>query len=284
MKQHRLLLLGLALALLLTGCSAQAHQSDSSPEQTPTWTSPESEFVPLPAVEPSESVLPEPDPIPAVPTREPEEGGYFDNALLVGDSIMEGIRQYVAVRRQEGEMLGSARFVTTTMGISLADLVGDRDNGVRFSYQGEEKPLEDIVAETAPRRVFLLLGLNDLASAADPVVEDVVNRYTRLIMNLRSACPGVEFIIITVPPKVASQWLPDYTANRHFGNELIKEFVTELKLACSAWNIPYVDAYESLKNEGGALPDDYCRDGYIHLSHQGAAVVVEALNAFAESR
>ncbi len=283
MKRYCLPFLGLLAALFLSGCAASAARP-APPETAPAHTAPASEFVPLPAVEPSESVLPEPDPVPAVPTCDPEEGGYFDNALLVGDSIMEGVRQYVAAQRQEGEMLGTARFVTTTMGISLADLVGDRNSGVRFSYQGEAKSLEDIVAETAPRRVFLLLGLNDLASDPDPVIEDVVNRYTRLISNLRSACPGVEFIIITNPPKVASQWLPDYTANRSFGNELIEEFVRELKLTCSERNIPYADAHESLKNEGGALPDDYCRDGYIHLNHRGAAVVVEVLNAFAEGR
>ena len=123
-----------------------------------------------------------------------------------------------------------------------------------------------------------------MASDTEPVVEDVVTRYTRLILNLREACPGVEFIVITNPPKVASRWLPDYTANRNFGNELIGEFVEDLKQTCPEWGVPYVDAYESLKNENGALPDDYGRDGYIHLNHQGAAVVVDALEAFAEGR
>lgn len=117
------------------------------------------------------------------------------------------------------------------------------------------------MAEIAPRRVFLLLGLNDLASDPDPAVEEVVDRYTRLILNLRSACPGVEFIVITDPPKVASRWLPDYTVNRDLDNELIGKFVDELKAVCPEWNIPYVDAYEALRDENGALPDDCCRDG-----------------------
>ena len=45
-----------------------------------------------------------------------------------------------------------------------------------------------------------------------------------------------------------------------------------------------MDAYEALRDEDGALPDELCRDGYVHLNHQGAAVVVEALEAFAEGR
>lgn len=237
--------------------------------------------LPAETLSPPSPTLPTPSP---AQSPEPEAGAYFDNALFVGDSIMEGIRQYVAAQRQQGELLGTARFLTTTMGVSLADLVGDRKPGVQFSYGGEEKPLEDIVQEIAPRRVFLLLGLNDLASDADPVIADIVDRYVRLIESLQTACPGVECIVITNPPKVASQWLPSYTANRHFGNALIEEFVGALTQACRTNNIPCVDAYNRLKNEDGALPDNYCRDGYVHLNHQGAAIVVEALEAFAEGR
>ena len=278
MKRYRLLLLGLFAALALTGCAPSGWAPSPTPEPTPA-SPPAANRCP-----PSRAEATTPPPPARGPPPEPEEGSYFDNALFVGDSIMEGIRQYVAVQRQEGELLGTAQFLTTTMGVSLADLVGDRDNGVRFSYQGEERPLEDIVADIAPRRVFLLLGLNDLASDQDPVITDIVERYIRLIDSLQTACPGVECVIITNPPKVASQWLPDYTANRRFGNALIQELVDGLTQMCRENNIPYVDAYEGLKNEHGALPDAYCRDGYIHLNHQGAAVVVEALEAFAEGR
>lgn len=278
MKRYRLLLLGLFAALALTGCAPSGWAPSPTPEPTPA-------SLPAETLSPPSLALPTPSPAPSLePPLEPEEGSYFDNALFVGDSIMEGIRQYVAVQRQEGELLGTAQFLTTTMGVSLADLVGDRDNGVRFSYQGEERPLEDIVADIAPRRVFLLLGLNDLASDQDPVITDIVDRYIRLIDSLQTACPGVECVIITNPPKVASQWLPDYTANRRFGNPLIQELVDGLTQMCRENNIPCVDAHECLKNENGALPDDYCRDGYIHLNHQGAAAVVEALETFAEGR
>lgn len=278
MKKSYFALWGLALALLFAGCVQPTEELSLTPE--PTYTLPLEESVPFPSTEPP---IPTPAPTPS-PLPVEEEGEFFDNALFVGDSIMEGIRQYVAAQRQEGEMLGTAKFLTSTMGVSLADLVRDRELGVGFTYQGEEKSLEDIVVEIAPRRVFLLLGLNDLASDPNVVVADIVERYSRLISNLQAASPGTEFIIITNPPKVASQWLPDYTANRKFGNQLIDEFVTALTQMCQEQGIPYVDAYESLKGENGALPDDFCRDGYIHLNHQGAAVVVDTLNAFAEGR
>lgn len=278
MRRYSLPILGLVMALILAGCMAQAAKPaplSKSEAMRPTQAAELKSPEPLPT-KPSGPVL-------AAPSYEPEGGGCFDDALFVGDSIMEGIRQYVAARRQEGELLGTARFLTSTMGVALADLVGERDTGAGFTYRGNEKPLEDIVAEIAPRRVFLLLGLNDLAGA-NPVVADIVERYARLIANLQAACPGMEVIVITNPPKVASRWLPDYTANRNFGNELIGEFVAALAQMCREREVPYVDAYEALKNEAGALPDDFCRDGYVHLNHRGAAAVVDALNAFAEGR
>lgn len=300
MRKKRLIFPGLILALTLVGCGgAQAARPAPPPAEIKSSPpSPAEASVPGPAEPFPEETAPDRS-VPAGPALEEavpegtsreesapptEEGDYFDDTLFVGDSIMEGIRQYVAAQRQERELLGTAQFLTSTMGISLADLTGDRDWGAAFSYKGEERPLEDIVAELAPRRVFLLLGLNDMACEPETSADEIAARYARLIGRLRTACPETEFIIITNPPKVASQWLPEYTANRNFGNELIGAFVSALRQMCREHGVPYVDAYEALKDGSGALPDSFCRDGYVHLNHQGAAAVVDALEAFAGER
>lgn len=269
------LMLMLGLAALLAGCRDAAPQ-DSVPTP-PSMAQPSEQVVPTQMVSlppPTEEVTP-------TPPAEIDEREYFDDTLFVGDSIMEGIRQYVTAQRQDGEMLGSASFLTSTMGVSLAGLLGEQPPNVQFSYQGAERPLEEIIIDVAPRRVFLLIGLNDLASDPGATAADCVDRYARLVDRLQTSCPDTEFIIITNPPKVASAWLPSYTANRGFNNQLIGAFVEAMVNMCQERNIPYVDAYAALKDENGALPDDFCRDGFIHLNHQGAAVVVEALESFA---
>lgn len=276
--KHKILMasmLMLGLAALLAGCRDAAPQ-DSVPAP-PSMAQPSEQVVPTQMVSPpppTEEVTP-------TPPAEIDEREYFDDTLFVGDSIMEGIRQYVTAQRQDGEMLGSASFLTSTMGVSLAGLLGEQPPNVQFSYQGAERPLEEIIIDVAPRRVFLLIGLNDLASDPGATAADCVDRYARLVDRLQTSCPDTEFIIITNPPKVASAWLPSYTANRGFNNQLIGAFVEALVNMCQERNIPYVDAYAALKDENGALPDDFCRDGFIHLNHQGAAVVVEALESFA---
>lgn len=282
----------LMFMILLVGCtnstaydhaptSPTASFDTDSPYHTIQSEPVPSQIAPTPEVNSSPEITPMLEST-ATPYVKIDGQGYFDEALFVGDSIMEGIRQYVAAKRQDGEVLGTAKFLTSTMGISLAGLLGEQEVNVQFSYQGRECLLEDILTDIAPRRVFLLLGLNDLSSDPDVEVADCVDRYARLIERLQISCPQIEFIIITTPPKVASSWLPDYTANRSFNNQLIGKYVEALIEMCIEQDIPYVDAYTALKDENDALPDNFCRDGFIHLNHQGAAVVVETLESFAQ--
>lgn len=246
-----------------------------------------------PVPTPSEELPPEPDseesptPVPsesagAVVTAEQLEA-YFEDAVFIGDSIMEGVRQYVAKNRSKETTLGNAQFLTSTLGVSVAELLEGEKEGPFYRYNGKNQPLLQILPQMNCRRIFLQLGLNDMA-AANPAVEKSVEQYSQLVDLLQSTVPDAEIIIITNPPKVASTWLPSYTPNRSFGNKLIAEYVNALVEMCEDRGIPYVDAYAALLDGNGALPDDYCRDGFVHLNDAGSEVVVEELYRFAAER
>ncbi len=220
--------------------------------------------------------------IPFVPPERID--AYFDGSLFIGDSILEGIRLYVTQRRATETTLGSAEFLASQAGISLKDLLGERDWGLGYRYQGESQPLEDILSRIAPAKVFLLLGLNDLADTDGNDVPAIVERYGRFLDWLRELLPDAELTLLLNPPKVASSWLPDYTANRAFSNELIREFDQGLRTLCEEREIPWVDLYAALADEDGNLPDRYCRDGFLHLSSEGAALAVQALYDYASEK
>lgn len=210
---------------------------------------------------------------------------YFDHAVFVGDSIMEGIRQYVVRARKSTPTLGDAKFVATTIGISLADLVGDKEQPLYYSYKGKEQPLSEILTSMGNvDRVFLLLGLNDLAGENDPQIDEILARYLRLVNDLQTLLPEAEIIVMTNPPKVASGWLPPYIANRSLNNVLIADFVSDLQNMCAENAIPCLDMHAALVDANGVLPDEYCRDGYIHLNDAGSRVAVDTLYAFAENQ
>ncbi len=301
-------LAALCAALIFTGCAASpAPEADSAqsapgsaqtagtPVQQPEDAAPPVEKGPdqtkgpedngsQPPAPGSSAQAPAGAPVPA-DTRPQTADAFFENSLFVGDSIMEGIRQYVMGQREETSCLGDARFLTTTIGISLADLVGDRQAGIFYSYQGQELPLEDIVADLGPDRIFLLLGLNDLSVIEEnPQVSQVVDRYRRLVENLTACLPETQVVVITNPPKIASAWLPDYAVNRSFGNQLIDDFSASLMEMCQTEGIACIDAHTLLQDGSGALPEGYCRDGYVHLNNAGSAVVVDALYQFAQGQ
>lgn len=270
------------------GVTAGVTQTASpAPETVPPETDLPVESSPEPTTEPTAEPAPETTPAPsAAPEKvvSPEQlEAYFDDAVFIGDSIMEGVYRYAAKKRSQEPTLGSARFLTTTSGVSVAKLLEEEKTGPFYRYNGQSLPLLQILPGLECKRIFLQLGLNDMAEV-NPVVEKSVEDYSRLIDLLQGAVPGAEVIVITNPPKVASQWLPDYTPNRSFGNGLIAEFVAALIQMCDDRGIAYVDVYAALRNGDGALPDNYCSDGFVHLNDAGAGVVVEELYRFAAER
>jgi hypothetical protein len=209
--------------------------------------------------------------------------GYFDCAVFVGDSVMEGLHRYVAYHRKTERVLGDAKFLTTDRGISIADLVGDWNSGIYYSYAGVEGPIEDVLPGVGASRIFLMLGMNDLADV-NPDIDNIVSRYSRLIAKLREIVPGVDIIVMTNAPKTKTEWIPKYTANREYGNALIDSFVAGLISMCRSEGIQYIDINSILKDDFGALPDEYSSDNFIHINNAGARVIVDALYDFAESQ
>jgi len=206
---------------------------------------------------------------------------YFNNCAFVGDSVTEGLAQYVRLQRENKPTLGDAKFLTTTIGIRLADCAGDMGSDTLFfSFKGSERPLEECISEMGVDKVFIMMGMNDLEAGFS--VSDTIDRYNRTLDKIYAAVPGVRIIVELNTPKTATEWLPPYCANKDFGNALIDEFNEAVIKMCGSRGLAYVDLNSILKDGNNAMPDDYSRDGYVHLSNDGAKIVVDALYDFAE--
>ncbi len=216
---------------------------------------------------------------PAIPTWPPDTlATYYNDTVFIGDSIMEGVYRYVAAQRRYRPTLGNAAFLTSEYGVNITTLA---QNGSGYRYQGMDQTLAQILPQLPCKRVFLQLGLNDL-EAADPVLENIINYYKDLIYQIKGMVPGAEVIVMTNTPKISSPWLPDYTINRSFNNDLITTFVGAVINMCETEGIPYVDVSSGLKDANGYLRQRYCSDGFLHLTNEGSAVVVNALERYAK--
>ncbi len=220
---------------------------------------------------------------PSEPTKKELEE-YFENSLFVGDSVLEGIRRYVAIARQSGDMLGNANFLTSDAGVSIKELANGEPDGPWYRTGGRSQYLSNILTEIKPSRIFFLLGLNDLSGVQDPNIPNIVSEYEVLIANTKKLLPDTEICVISSPPKLEAYWLPDYTVNRDFSNELIDRFVSRLCDMCEKNGIEYLDLHTALSDENGALPPTYCSDGYVHLSTEGAKTATAAFYEFAKQQ
>ena len=125
-------------------------------------------------------------------------------------------------------------------------------------------------------------GMNkDLAGSNVPV-EQVVDRYIRMLTDLRDK--GFQLYVLLNPPKVASNWLPDYTPHRQFGNARITAFVQALVPALEAGGFAWIDTRTPLSDENGCLPNSWSRDDFVHLNDTGAAALVDAVLEYLKAK
>ncbi|MDR0491055.1 MAG: GDSL-type esterase/lipase family protein [Oscillospiraceae bacterium] len=228
----------------------------------------------------SSSEIPEQAETPKIVT-DAEADDFFNDSVFVGDSIMEGLAQYVLAQRKNEPTLGDAKFLTTVNGIKLADCAGDMgDKTEYYMYKGSQRTVSQCIGDMGVSKVFIMLGTNDLGVGYG--VAETVERYSRTIDIISETSPHVEIFIELNTPRNASSWLPSYITNKSFGNPLIDEFVNAVRIMCESRGLCYIDLNAALKDENNALPEEFCRDGFDHINNAGAAVVVEALREFAK--
>ena len=254
---------------------SQSQSPTPSPSATPAPSQP-----PAPSPSPSQSPTPSPSQPPRTVTAA-EVDGFFDDAVFVGDSITEGLAQYVLAQRKKEPTLGNAKFLTGINGMRLADCAGDMGSETMyFMYKGTAKTASQCISEMGVSKVFIMLGANDLGAGYG--INETIDRYSRAIDIILEAAPYVEIYIELNTPRNASSWLPSYVPNKDFGNRLIDEFNDAVRSMCEGRGLAYIDLNAALKGENGALPEEFCRDGFDHINNAGAAAAVEALRKFAK--
>lgn len=158
---------------------------------------------PEPAVSPSPSPTPTPTPAPTPsPTPVPEAGSnfyneFFNDAVFVGDSITQGLQNYVIRERSNNpELLGDARFAAAKS-YGLDNACSKRVGAHSLKYQGKSMTLPEVVAEMQAKKVFILLGTNDWAGSA---IESCIGEYRAAVENIWELSPDVEIYVQSCTP------------------------------------------------------------------------------------
>lgn len=197
---------------------------------------------------------------------------YFDDAVFVGDSVTVSFSMYVESQRSSGEnCLGKAYVLANgSLGYSNALNPVGSEYCVLPTYQGVQQPLEDSIAQIGAKKVYIMLGMNDVANDFDYTMENVKT----VIGNIKDKSPDARIYIESVTPAIKSM------QGESVNNERITTFNSRMKAFAEQNDYPYLDIYSVVADDEGYLKDEYCSDPEamgIHFTFEADAAWEEYL-------
>lgn len=120
----------------------------------------------------------------------------------------------------------------------------------------------DEVTEGKPAKVFILIGINDIATNIPDSV--IVANYTKIIHRIKKESPKTKIYINTILPVNNS-----FTSRDHFNKDEHILFVNqELKKLGAATNVTVIDIHPHFLDTANKLDKKYSYDG-LHLGAEG---------------
>lgn len=192
-----------------------------------------------------------------------EQCTFFDDAAFVGDSISYTLEHRAPVTG----VIGNPTYLVRG-GVSLYGFIlGSK----RITLRGHEIDLEDAIAQSGVRKVFIMMGQNDLSYRS---VEQTIETWAELLSRIREKNPDVEIYIQSLVP----EWQDHYQPNDK--NEKIQTYNEELKIFAQDNGCHYVEVAAYFKDNTNRMPNEYTSDHTIHINFTGADVWMQVLRAY----
>lgn len=270
----RILPILLLILFVLFAIVSVSHGERSDPPQSvsaPVETeAPPVETPSLPSLsEPSSE--PETQTEPTEPVNTTVDASWFDNAAFVGDSISLKLSYYAAATGA----LGNAQFFASgSLGSANAMWELDNAQAVHPSYQGQTMLTEDCVAASGTEKLFIMLGMNDLAVYG---IDGAAENLKTLIDRIAAKSPGIEIYVQSMTPMTATSNLIGSTLNP----DGVKQYNALLQQLCQNNGWHFVDVASVMYDDAGQyLRADYCSDPDdmgVHFTEAGCLAWVNYL-------
>lgn len=270
----------LALLLMCAGCAAKTSQPEG---HTPLATMPmpttaptvEPTATPDPTWTPSPQATPTPSPTLEPVTDEMLDSGrfdaYFDDAVFVGDSITESLRNYcIAQQRDDADFMGNAQFLAA---VSMSVRMASSDSRTLLQYRGNAVSVTEGLLKMGAGQVFIMLGVNDYAGKYP---DATLAYFDTLIDAIQEKCERIEIVIQSVTPVTKR-----FCQERRITIEEWNGFNVLLEQLCEEKGVQFLSFAELLMDAEGYLADDMTGDGMFHLTPAANALWIHALRQFA---
>ena len=180
---------------------------------------------------------------------------YYGDSVFIGDSIMQGFRNYSV---KQDTFVHDIQFLTAVNYSANCALKPVKGNNVHLKYQGKKYQLWNLLPLLGKKRVFILLGTNDLISAG---LDRSRDRYKELIDKILETSPDMEIHIISVTYTLKDKGKGClYNPNIDMYNGLLQAMAEE-----NDWG--YIDLCTPLADSEGNLAKEYCSDNFVHLTN-----------------
>ena len=173
---------------------------------------------------------------------------YFDDAVFVGDSVSVMLQYYCAATKA----LGNAKFLCAGSLSATNALGAVTQTSVHPSYQGKKVKVADGVAATDAKKVYIMLGINNISFGLDKATGDMIT----LINGIKEKSPDVAIYIQSVTPMSKESTILSQGLN----NEKILQYNARMEELCAQNGWFFVNVAEAFRDENGFLPAEYCSD------------------------
>ena len=139
--------------------------------------------------------------------------------------------------------------------------------------------LKSDVLDYNPKKVFILLGINDVGY--DRTNDDITNRIKSIILKIQDTCPQSEIYLLSVYPLNISDFETWYTPMEYDINVIVDDLNVMLYKLARELKVEYIDVSKYLKNTNNELKKEYTIEG-IHLTDAAYAKISEVLVEYLE--
>lgn len=197
------------------------------------------------------------------PVVKQEVTDYFDDVIIMGDSMTYSLYQWQNLYHGLGNVLFLVRG-----GVSLNSLV----TGYRkFFYGGQECRPEDAIAKSGRKKLYVLMGANDVPQYG---IEKSMELWDELLGNILEKTPDLEIHIESLTPVWTDAEYPGFT------NDDFDAYNVILRAYAEEHGYGYVDIAPYFKDSTNGIAKDYCSDNLMHASYRGCDVWVKVLETY----
>ena len=207
------------------------------------------------------------------------DDSYFNDTIFIGDSVTQKLQQYVTNRRKNGEstLLGNARFIAIqSLGTHTA-LAAISDGSLHPTIMGIKMTLEDALVQLEAKKVYIMLGMNDVAVSG---MDTSISNMMKLLKRIQNSSPNIEIFVQSATPRLSGS---QPTTEQLFDYD-VRVYEEILKLDDP--RIHFVDVAYVMRDDSGKLYESYCsdKDGMaLHFTNAGCEQWVEYLYTHADT-